>query len=540
MSYQSPRRKHRKLSMEQLEGRNMLAAFSLTNGIESPSLGLVLDDGDVQIVVDEFGSFGTFDPNAPSHLMESRAPTYFNPVGTSGRGNTTYYSGVAIGFPEFSSRVFFENSTYSGEQLSPTKIETTFRYFDLSIKLTQTLSDTYTNGIRTGSLLTQTYELTNIRDGITSFDLIRYFDGDLFDSLGNDGGGRIEIFGKEYLFETDAAGSATENVTFVGITAEGGSLPEDHRFEIDKYSLFLGLYNRIQDGGSSTLYELNETIWNDSNGDQFIDAGNGYDVTLALSNQFSLGIGETVTYTTETLFGNGVPADITLPGSEISLPPPETILPETPAPITTDPSILPIAFGPSFAQTSLYSPPPKATVFFVPTEFGSNGYQPPEPASSTTNHSTGVSVHLEIGNDDLDDALLLTSFLDFLEPEILSIDLGDEPPAEAEKEATPTNDQPTTSAIIEADGDASDTAAAPTAKPSLGLNSRAELFDRALKELSVEQPIEQLESSLSQSLAEKLTKNSLKFASAWLLASILVVRTHIKKKNVIGELANNE
>ena len=52
--------------------------------------------------------------------------------------------------------------------------------------------------------------------------------------------------------------------------------------------------------------------------DNFIDAGNGYDVSLALRNPFTLGGGESTVYFTTTVFG-------TLPPEALTIPEPGTI-----------------------------------------------------------------------------------------------------------------------------------------------------------------------------------------------------------------------
>jgi hypothetical protein len=58
--------------------------------------------------------------------------------------------------------------------------------------------------------------------------------------------------------------------------------------------------------------------------DQFIDAGGGYDVTLALRNLFTLDAGGTGTYTTHTIFGVEAPEDVEDPGNPV--PEPATVI----------------------------------------------------------------------------------------------------------------------------------------------------------------------------------------------------------------------
>ena len=62
---------------------------------------------------------------------------------------------------------------------------------------------------------------------------------------------------------------------------------------------------------------LDDTVAGDGgDADQFIDAGPGYDVTLALRNLFSIAAGGSSVYTTSTIFGSGAPEDVTpvIPG----------------------------------------------------------------------------------------------------------------------------------------------------------------------------------------------------------------------------------
>jgi len=51
----------------------------------------------------------------------------------------------------------------------------------------------------------------------------------------------------------------------------------------------------------------------DGNSDGFVDAGSGYDVTMALRNVFTLAPGESAVYRTETIFGSGAPGEADIP-----------------------------------------------------------------------------------------------------------------------------------------------------------------------------------------------------------------------------------
>ena len=149
--------------------------------------------------------------------------------------------------------------------------------------------------IKQGVPVTTYFTITNTSDTSVDFELLRYLDGDLqFDGSLIDGGGRLINNGLEILFETDNATGNNDPTTFVGITGEGGLIPTTNRYEINSYP---ELRSRIIAGGN-----LNNVINGDgSDADQFIDAGKGYDVTLALRNLFTLGAGNT---TTQKIYGS--------------------------------------------------------------------------------------------------------------------------------------------------------------------------------------------------------------------------------------------
>ena len=263
-------------------------------------------DGSLQVGVDAFGSFGS--------RVEGGAGTsnaIFDPLGTFDGSGTSFESAVAIRLGNSGSRTFLTTGDIASSGLPDPGFDTQtinaaeseFSFDVLNFDLTQTAQDTFSNGERIGSLLTQTYVVTNTSDEAVSFDLLRYFDGDLeFDgdntNGGNlDGGGRIFRGGEEILFQTNAAGESAESNTFVGITAEGGSTSLPGRYEIEPFS-FGSLRSKILSGE-----ELDDTIDNDNDGDGFIDADE--DITLGFNNEFVLAPGESTTYTAKTIFGAG-------------------------------------------------------------------------------------------------------------------------------------------------------------------------------------------------------------------------------------------
>jgi hypothetical protein len=280
-------------------------------------------DGSLQVGVDGFGSFGL------SVGGTGTSDAFYDPIGSQSLTETTFDSGVAIRFGDSGSRDFLTSGNIggSGGLLNPdvtgtaTQANSSFDFSSLQFNLTQSLESLFDEGNRTGTELQQTYTITNTSDTSVDFELVRYLDGDLrFDGSLIDGGGRLVNNGLEILFETDSATGNNDPTTFIGITAEGGITPATNRYEIDSFS---GLRNRIIAGDN-----LDNIITGDGpDSDQFIDAGNGFDVTLALRNVFSLDAGETTTYTTNSFFGAGTPTSVVTPTPPTqSVPEPTTIL----------------------------------------------------------------------------------------------------------------------------------------------------------------------------------------------------------------------
>ncbi|MEA5616939.1 choice-of-anchor I family protein [Cronbergia sp. UHCC 0137] len=265
-------------------------------------------DGGLQVGVDGFGAFGS------NIGGEDATDALYDPIGEIAEAGTTFQSGVAIRIGDTGERTFLSTGSID-ELTAPTFVTSSdsnatsnFTVGDLSFNLLQVAADLIEQGSRTGSRLTQTYTVTNTGTAPITFELIRYFDGDLyFDGSLVDGGGRLEIGNQEILFETDTAGEPATATTFVGITAEGGNVLPPSRFEVDEWS---GLRSRIFAGEA-----LDDAIDADSgdpdvNDDGFVDEGSGYDITLALRNSYTLAPGESTNYITTTSFGSAAPDTI--------------------------------------------------------------------------------------------------------------------------------------------------------------------------------------------------------------------------------------
>ncbi|OGK88661.1 MAG: hypothetical protein A2X52_20390 [Candidatus Rokubacteria bacterium GWC2_70_16] len=269
----------------------MAIPYVLTNG---PG------DGSVSVGVDGYGAFG-------SAVGSDSSNAVFDPIPPDLRSavGTTFESGVAIRFGGVGGRSFLTSGLIgsSGGLINPavsgTSISGSSAFISggLSVSLLQTLSPIFSGSTQIGSELTQTYTMTNTSPATLAFEMIRYLDGDLGASLGDDGGGKLGAM----LFETETATGTTTSAVFVAITGEGGTVPSSGRYEVDSFS---GLRSRIIAGTA-----LDDTVTGDGlDPDEFIDALSGYDVTLALMNLFTLAPGATGVYITRTSLASAPPS----------------------------------------------------------------------------------------------------------------------------------------------------------------------------------------------------------------------------------------
>jgi Calx-beta domain/Domain of unknown function (DUF4114) len=264
-------------------------------------LNNVAGDGGLSVDVSSTGAFGS------STGATGASDAQYDPIGTRGVGATTYQSDIAFRIGSTGARQFLSSlatNVLDGSGTS-TAANSSFIASGLNFELVQAVDNLNQAGIRTGSSLSQTYKITNPTSQTISFELVRYFDGDLlFDGSLLDTGGKITRSGQDILFETDSGDSASAPTTFVGITAKGGTNIASNRLEIGEFS---SLRSRILAGDP-----LSNLIQGDINGDSFID-GAAYDVTPAFRNVFELAAGQSTTYVTETIFGSGAPNQVVLP-----------------------------------------------------------------------------------------------------------------------------------------------------------------------------------------------------------------------------------
>lgn len=278
---------------------SVAGALLFASALSSPASAVVLTngsgDGQVSVDVTNAGAFGS---------SSGGGNAFYNPVGPMTAAGTTYESYVYFRVGTSGARSNLSGLSATLTDSSATSATSTFATSGLSFTLVQSLSDLVSGMTQTGTLLEQQYSFTNTTGSALTFEFTRYLDGDLlFDGSLVDGGGRLMSGGREILFETDSATGSADSATFVGIYNEGGiSLG----YEIDSYS---GLRSRIEAGTA-----LDNIVTGDgADADQFIDAGNGYDVSLGLGRRFTLAAGASGVFTTATIFGSGAPEDVPLP-----------------------------------------------------------------------------------------------------------------------------------------------------------------------------------------------------------------------------------
>lgn len=255
-----------------------------------------LTDGRATLFSDSFGQLddGTFDPVGPA----AEAGAIFE--------SSVFFRSNGSGPRSSLSELGTNPSTIRGTDQEG---NSTFRIGNLLFTLTQTLTPIVgTESQIIGSLLTQTYAVTNLGSTTEEFELARYLDADLlFDGTLSDRGGRLVTpSGVELLYEIDSGSSGPSSSTLVAITAIGGTHPQTGRFAIDSFS---GLRRDLRDG-----LDLDDQIAGDADLDGIIDEGAEYDVTLAFLNLFSLNAGESDLYTTHTLLATGLPQDVVQAG----------------------------------------------------------------------------------------------------------------------------------------------------------------------------------------------------------------------------------
>lgn len=294
-------------------GAGLLLACATGASAQMATIGTSPGDGSVVFQLDGYGGFGY---RTYGNGQLGTGDAIYDPVGAVGPSSTSWQSAVYFRQPGQSSFMTIGtvgSGTLTGNLPDPgflfqdaTTATSAFSFRGLDWDLTQRVQDLIVSGSRVGTQLVQQYVIRNNGATTVTFDLVRYYEGDLWLGLGAgvpDGGGHMVVGTEELVFETDMAGEPAMTTNLVGITACGGVTPARGRYEVNAWSAFP---NRI-----SADTPLADVVYNDgADPDEFVDAGLDYDVGIALANEFSLAPGQIASYVTTTVFGSLPPADV--------------------------------------------------------------------------------------------------------------------------------------------------------------------------------------------------------------------------------------
>jgi hypothetical protein len=277
--------------METLEERRLLSVTTLTNGF---------GDGSLSVTVDAYGAYG-------SETIAGDA--LYNPFGPRGPAATTYLSAVYFGplgdFLIEESSPWAPNGLESIEftSTSSTEAVSEFELDGFSFVLTQRIQP-ITNQ---QTIFSQAYQITNDTDVLQQFNVVRHVDGDLWfagwGDLGSATGDGLFVF----QFELDAN---DRPIAYMGIRSTGA---QNVGFTVQPFPYI----DRIRAAGGIPAGDLN-VINGDVSGDGFTDSLE--DTTLSLADRITIAPGGTVTYTTFTVFGTGMPPGISLATVALSEP----------------------------------------------------------------------------------------------------------------------------------------------------------------------------------------------------------------------------
>jgi hypothetical protein len=295
-----PRRRDRarqaihRAAMEGLEQRMLLSAVTLSNGT---------GPGTLQLTVDGHGAYGIASGGGAGDAT-------YQPASSGVPAGTTYESGVFFGpLGDFLSEGSLALSTQIPAAFTSTTTSSAVSTFGIStsagpyaVRLTQTVQPQSADGTR----FDQTYEFTNNTGSDQTIFLTRHVDGDMsfVGGLGDDFAG-VTGDGR-FVFEFDTANDPSASTGFFGITSSGTLTPVGYTIQPYLY------YDSIRTAGGIPTGDLNQ-INGDANGNRLTDQG--YDVTVSLEDRLTIAAGQTVSWTTSTIFGQGSPQDITAAGS---------------------------------------------------------------------------------------------------------------------------------------------------------------------------------------------------------------------------------
>jgi hypothetical protein len=322
-----------------LERRELLATLTNGNG-----------DGQLFVQVNEQGAFGNANTLAVNLANPPQGNTVddalFNPPGARGQAGTTYESGLAIRLLGGTTRQFLTAGTIGGTGnnqsgfffdasvgLPQNNLERNSRFFwpnnvtrpsggnqvpagaQLQFDLRQTLVDLTFSGAQDGTALVQQYTVTNVSGNTLSFELIRYWDGDIFagGSPLLDGGGR-RIFdvrrGVDGVFQSDVANNnPAQDPTFIEIQSSLDNVPRTQRWEVGLAGNVLpvkpaGPLLQAIIAGTALADDVTPAAA-DADANNIRDVGADADVAVALRQEFvDLPNNQQVVFISTTVFGH--------------------------------------------------------------------------------------------------------------------------------------------------------------------------------------------------------------------------------------------
>ncbi|HLL89377.1 MAG TPA: Calx-beta domain-containing protein, partial [Tepidisphaeraceae bacterium] len=277
---------------EPLEPRRLFA---------TTTIGVGSGDGSLSVTVDAYGAYGSATPAGNA---------FYDPIGAVGSSGTTYESAVylstldaylaegSLGTPEGGAAL--PGATFTST--SGTSATSTFTIGTLEFTLVQTVLAATSS---TQTTLRQTYTIKNVGTAPASFDLVRHVDGDMSFKPGlQDYAGATA--NRRFVFEFDTADDPAASSGYFGLTRAGDGTYLGYAVQPFRYT------DEIAGANGIPIQDLNR-VNGDVNGDRLSDTA--YDVTISQHDRFaSVPVGATVTYTTNTLFGEGSPLDLLNPG----------------------------------------------------------------------------------------------------------------------------------------------------------------------------------------------------------------------------------
>lgn len=238
-------------------------------------------DGALSVTVDGLGAFGSAVLNGPSRA-------YYNPTGSTGVASTVFSSNLYLDVIGY----LLNDSCSNVESESATSVVTTSDLGSVGLRVTQSVAPVGSQG----SVLRQSYQITNQTGAALDLAIVRHIDGDLYfagDYTDDGGAGRAD---GSSLYEFEWSDDHAAPSTYVGISGDldGNDIPD--RWTIQPYPY----WDDIEGAGGIPASDSG-IIADDGDGDGVVD--DPYDVTLSQQWQASILDGAAVTFTTVTRFG---------------------------------------------------------------------------------------------------------------------------------------------------------------------------------------------------------------------------------------------